>query len=58
MLTMIVKADKRGKTQRITIPKIIRDFKKWDDVCLYKIFLSYDGVVTIEGYLNNDDLKK
>lgn len=58
MLTTIVKADGKKGTHRITIPKLIRELKEWDDMVLYKIRLGPDGVVTIEGYLSNADIKK
>jgi bifunctional DNA-binding transcriptional regulator/antitoxin component of YhaV-PrlF toxin-antitoxin module len=58
MLTTIVKADGKKGSQRITIPKLIRERKGWDDMVLYKMRLGDDGVVTIEGYLSNDDIKK
>lgn len=58
MLTMIVKADKRGNCQRITIPKSIRKAKGWDDMFLYKVCLLDDMTVTIEEYLTYDNLNE
>ena len=58
MLTMIVKADRKGDCQRITIPKLIRKIKHWENTAIFKIRIQDNHTVTIEGYLTDDDIEK
>jgi len=57
-LITIVKADRVRSTHRISIPKVIREAKGWENIYLYKITLREDNTVTLEGYLTHDDIKK
>jgi hypothetical protein len=57
MITTLVKTDTKRGSQRITIPKIIRKIKHWENMSMYKIRILDDGTVTIEEYLTDDDLR-
>lgn len=58
MLNFIVKADRKKGSQRITIPKLIRKNKKWDNAAYFKLCVQDDDTVTIEEYLTHDDIRK
>ena len=55
MLSFLVRTDGAHGTQRITIPKMLRSWKKWDDVVLYKLRLREDGTVTIESFVRDSE---